>query len=569
MTNIQVPSAQTHILSILPLVKHYLDLIGVTRIVDTVVPSAPQRKVSHSNCVLAMLFNILHGDHRLYSLEERLEHVDLTCLFEKKGLTHDLFDDNRLGETLDAIAPHTNRLYADIVISAFKALHIRPRRFHVDSTTIKLYGAYTGTEGTGIFGNPVPAYGFSKDHRPDLLQLTLGTVTTEDGLPIIAHLADGNKADTELFREHMTVLSGMLDDLRAQNVPLIGDSKLCTSETMVLAYDQGIPLLSLVPETWGVRKDLVQSFCAEPEAPELLTTEDGDVYRGKSVILPYLVDQLNGPPRQVPLRFLLVHSSQLQEQKDTSRRAVAFKEKRALEALARRVRNTTFACEADARKAAKQEFEKAKARFHDMSFEVFTEQVETPRAKGRPRKDATEKMFSTAWVVQMTFVERTFTESERKAPGCFVLVTTIADRRRLSDIDLLRAYKEQHVVELDFKWLKGPLAVAPVFLKKVERIRALAFVLMVALLVLGLIQRQVRRGIAEKGVDVPYLDKKRTKKPTWNSILQLFQHIHVLTVDVDGQIFRQLQFFRSEHQEFLDLLDLPKLYLEKIAHVYN
>jgi transposase len=569
MTSIQMPNMQSHILSILPLVKHYLDLIGVEKIIDGIVPAAPQRKVSHSNCVLAMLFNILHGDHRLYSLEERLEHVDLTCLFEKTGLTPDLFDDNRLGETLDAISPHTNRLYADIVISALKGFRIRPKRFHVDSTTIKLYGAYTGTEGAGIFGNPIPAYGFSKDHRPDLLQLTLGIVATEDGLPIIAHLTDGNKADTVLFREHMTVLSGMLDELRAQDVPLIGDSKLCTSETMVLAYDQGIPLLSLVPETWGVRKELVRSFCSEPDAPELLVTEDGDIYRGKSVILPYLVDQLNGSPRQVPLRFLLVHSSQLQAQKDTTRRVMMFKEQKALEALARRVRNTTYACEADARKAAKREFEKAKAKFHDMNFEIFTEQIETPRAKGRPRKDAPENVSTTVWVVQMTFVDKPFEISEINATGCFVLVTTIADRRRLSDGDLLRAYKEQQVVELDFKWLKGPLAVAPVFLKKIERIRALGFVLMIALLVLGLIQRQVRRGLAEKGVDVPYLDKKRTKKPTWNSILQLFQHIHVMTVDANGQRFRQLQFFRSEHQEFLDLLDLPNLYKEKIARVYD
>ena len=412
-------------------------------------------------------------------------------------------------------------------------------------------------------------YGFSKDHRPDLLQLALGIVATEDGLPIIGRLADGNKADTELFREHMTVLSGMLDELRAQDVPLIGDSKLCTSETMVLAYDQGIPLMSLVPETWGVRKELVRSFCCEPEAPELLTTEDGDIYCGKSAILPYLVDQPNGPPKQVPLRFLLVHSSQLQAQKDTARQALAFKERRALEALARRVRNTPCACEADARKLAKREFEKANAKFQDMSFEVFSEQIETPRAKGRPRIDASERPLTTVWVVQMTFVEKPFEASEIKATGCFVLVTTIADRRRLSDVDLLRAYKEQQVVELDFKWLKGPLAVAPVFLKKIERIQALGFVLMVALLVLGLIQRQVRRGLADKGVDVPYLDKKRTRKPTWNSILQLFQHIHVLTVDSNGQRFRQLQFFRSEHQEFLDLLDQPNLYLEKIARVYN
>jgi len=45
----------------------------------------------------------------------------------------------------------------------------------------------------------------------------------------------------------------------------------------------------------------------------------------------------------------------------------------------------------------------------------------------------------------------------------FVLMTTISDRRCLSDARILEAYKGQQVVEIGFHWLKGPLEVAPVF----------------------------------------------------------------------------------------------------------
>ena len=62
----------------------------------------------------------------------------------------------------------------------------------------------------------------------------------------------------------------------------------------------------------------------------------------------------------------------------------------------------------------------------------------------------------------MMFVDKPFEASEIKATGCFVLGTTIAGRRRQSDVDLLRAYKEQQVVELDFQWLKVRHSIAPV-----------------------------------------------------------------------------------------------------------
>jgi transposase len=49
--------------------------------------------------------------------------------------------------------------------------------------------------------------------------------------------------------------------------------------------------------------------------------------------------------------------------------------------------------------------------------------------------------------------------------------------------DVLRAYKEQHGIEQNFAFLKDPLIVNSLFLKKPERIEALGLVLLWALLI--------------------------------------------------------------------------------------
>ena len=85
--------------------------------------------------------------------------------------------------------------------------------------------------------------------------------------------------------------------------------------------------------------------------------------------------------------------------------------------------------------------------------------------------------------------------------------------------EVLRTYKGQSQVERRFHHLKGPLAVAPMFLKNPDRIAGLLCVLVWALMVLALMERQVRRelkgraavrpvpgGPAEPGADRPVVD---------------------------------------------------------------
>lgn len=55
------------------------------------------------------------------------------------------------------------------------------------------------------------------------------------------------------------------------------------------------------------------------------------------------------------------------------------------------------------------------------------------------------------------------------------------------------SYKEQTVVERHFAFIKDPRVVGPVYIKKPERVEALAYVFLMALLVFSVLQRGVRQ----------------------------------------------------------------------------
>jgi transposase len=65
-------------------------------------------------------------------------------------------------------------------------------------------------------------------------------------------------------------------------------------------------------------------------------------------------------------------------------------------------------------------------------------------------------------------------EEARQAASMFVLITNVLDGQRLSNADVLRAYKEQHEVEGRFRFLKSPYFVGPVYLQNIDRVEGKA-----------------------------------------------------------------------------------------------
>src|SRR4029079_9462421 len=95
--------------------------------------------------------------------------------------------------------------------------------------------------------------------------------------------------------------------------------------------------------------------------------------------------------------------------------------------------------------------------------------------------------FRLTWEIDAAALERW-----QHLEGVYVLKTNLPERTHpLAEV--LRTYKGQSQVERRFHHLKGPLAVTPMFFKKPERSAVLLCVLVWALMVLALMERQVRR----------------------------------------------------------------------------
>jgi transposase len=111
-------------------------------------------------------------------------------------------------------------------------------------------------------------------------------------------------------------------------------------------------------------------------------------------------------------------------------------------------------------------------------------------------------------------------ETERR-DGLYALVTNISPHQCSSD-RLLSLYKDQVLSERAHHFLKGPLAVRPVFLKSNRRAAALVGVCSIALLIYGLIEAHVRQAIAPARTIPGLLPERRSARPTAENIFRAF-----------------------------------------------
>ena len=134
-----------------------------------------------------------------------------------------------------------------------------------------------------------------------------------------------------------------------------------------------------------------------------------------------------------------------------------------------------------------------------------------------------------------------------------LLVPTAGDLAH-SARDILTVYKEQHGTEQNYGFLKDPVIVNSLFLKKPERIEALGLVLLLALLIWRVMERAMRRHVDPTRTPLPGWDKKATERPTAFMMVTKFTGVIVLKLGHDRQLARPLSVVQ---QQYLTALDVP------------
>jgi transposase len=147
-------------------------------------------------------------------------------------------------------------------------------------------------------------------------------------------------------------------------------------------------------------------------------------------------------------------------------------------------------------------------------------------------------------------------EREVRRKAAFLVATNVLDAATLPDLALIQAYKAQSAVERGFAFLKDPLFLASsVFVKKPQRIMALAFLMVLCLLVYRLAERRVRDRLTAVHETVPDQLRRPTTRPTMRWLFQCFEGIdlHHMTLP-DGIRTTQVLHLTALHRQILRLL---------------
>src|SRR5262249_47371824 len=112
-----------------------------------------------------------------------------------------LLNDDRIGRALDHLRrAHRASPLTALVPPALRGVHHDLSQVHPGPPTLPFSGAYAGQPPAEQPGRPPRiAFGYNKDHRPDLKQLLYSITISSDGaVPVHCKTYDGNTTDDQV-----------------------------------------------------------------------------------------------------------------------------------------------------------------------------------------------------------------------------------------------------------------------------------------------------------------------------------------------------------------------------------
>ena len=443
-----------------------------------------------------------------------------TELLFGSGITYSDFTDDAIARTLDKIhEAGTAALFSQLALTAFTTFDIPLGNLHSDTSTHTFYGDYDACDEEDYEG-PDITYGYSKEHRPDLKQIMIGNVVNSDGIPLIHQSLSGNTADCAWNEQAIGTIGDLLKE-RIQDVVYIADAKLVTEPNLRLMHKHQLKFISRVPDNFCAKL----TARAKKEAYEANAWEDfGCIaddgkhtrYEGYSKAYSLGLEKV---------RLLVVKSSAGRE----GFAARLEKERARLEQEVRVVEQREFACEADAITAAQILTKQKSKGYFSLSYTTL-HTTSQKRPVGNPGKNPKPPVEISTWQVRFEMSENNgVIQAAQEQAQTFVLVSNI-EHEKMNDKTLLWRYKNQHVVETGFRWLRQPSMASTIFLKKPQRIEALMMLIHAALLIRALMQQQVRLRLKAFS-DSPLLDitGQKLPRPTADKILVLLINRAVVT----------------------------------------
>jgi transposase len=546
-----LPPIEAYQVQHLPIVKAYADKIGLVEAINQLVPT--EMAIDPGTIVLGMILDTLSGRSPLYRLEEFFTHQD-TALLLGKAIPPEAFQDDTVGRVLERLyATGTMKVFTACAVRADRVFGFDKRYVHFDTTSIMVYGDYRPPEEAQEQEVPFRiTYGYSKDKRPDLKQFVFATLCVDRAVPIWGTPEDGNASDKTV---NNTLLSNIATFLATHGVApgayiYVADAALVTEDNLATLGDT--LFISRLPATYNACGRLIAEAVAHNTWEEVGVLAHTKPTKHRPVT-SYKASEGEVTLYGTPYRAVVVHSSaQDKRQQQRLERDIQASQS-TTQTAARTAEQQEYFCRADAEAAA------AKLRAVHTAYHLMDVTVEERPVYGRGRPRAHQPRTVKALRYRLKTTIRPDTEGIRRREdeaGCFVLLTNVPTTGPLahSARALLTVYKEQHGTEQNYGFLKDPVIVNSLFLKKPERIEALGLVLLLALLIWRLMERAMRRHVDSTSTPLPGWDKKATERPTSFMMVTKFAGVIVVKLGTQRQLARPLS--GVQHQ-YLTALDVP------------
>ena len=547
---------ETYSVKHLPIVKAYADRLGLVELINHLVPS--EMDLSPGVYFLGMVLDTLSGRNPLYRLEQFFEDQDTELLLGKE-VDAKSFNDVNVGRFIEKVFDiGTVKIFKEISMRAVSGFGLDCRHVHFDTTSRSLYGDYEP------YGNhPFEiTYGHSKDHRPDLKQFLISMLCVDRNVPVFGKIEDGNASDKSV---NNGVLSEISKHMAAHGLGTgafiyIADSAAITKKNLK-TIGQDILFISRLPATFKECDRAIKEAVAKDawEDVGVIAQTEPTAKRPAAYYKSYETEvTLYGEN----YRAVVIHSSahDRRRQKRIERRLL--EEKKALTEKCNKVAKVEYFCREDAETAANKLSEEPCT-----YYEISTQVEEKPLyGKGRPRKDGFREIKEMRYMVSADIAEDVVAVSTfREEAGCFVLLTNVpretqGEQTGYDSKEILEAYKDQYGIEQDFGFLKDPVIVNSVFLKKPKRIEVLGLILLTSLLIWRLMERSMRQYVVQTGEKLPGWDHKPTDRPTSFMMTKKFMGLMVIKIGIERRLSKPLNL---DQEAFLIALGINLSWLIK------
>lgn len=490
----------------LPVIADFSRRLDIAGIIDGLCPVRDIALATHGQVVEVLIANRLTDPSAMVGVSGWAR---AWAVPEVYGIAASSLGDDRLARALDAVAERVDEIVGSVGARAIDVFGIDVTRLHWDMTSVSLYGAYDTVDD----GFAAPAWGRPKDRRTDLKQIQAGIAVTGDGaIPVFHQAYDGGAGEIGQVVDAMH----RLQELAA--VPgflMIGDSKLLSHGNLTAMNTAGVSFLAplaaaRVPAGLFAGIDPATTTAVDYTALRD-TGKPADrrcAYRVTEDIMHLPGPRQSDPVHQV--RRIMVHSTANQTAALKARRLRLDKARTELDTLTRT----------------------AGTRHHPDAASITAKvaQISRKRRVGIYLRTTITQNPDTGKPAFAWHYDQTAIDAEAATDGWYALLTNL-DPHEADAAEVLRRYKGQAAVEHRYSTLKGPLAVAPMFLQHNRRITALITVICLALLIFSLIERETRNSLTAQDRTTMvgfYAYDNRPTRPTARLILQALNDLRLI-----------------------------------------